>query len=84
VNARPTSKQSRDGDPEPIAVRIPQAAKMIGIGRSKLYELIGKGEIETVKLGSATLVAVKSLHALMERHKRRGPWAQLSAKDTAP
>lgn len=46
---------------EPITVRIPTAIKMTGIGRSKLYELIKAGEIETVKIGSSTLIKVDSL-----------------------
>lgn len=40
---------------------------MTGIGRSKLYELIKAGEVETVKIGTATLVKVASLHRLVER-----------------
>ena len=40
--------------PEPLAVRIPEACRMIGIGRSKLYELIDEGAIEVVKLGRVT------------------------------
>lgn len=51
----------------PITVRIPIAVKMTGIGRSKLYELIGAGEIETIKVGSSRLVIVKSLRAFIER-----------------
>jgi len=43
---------------------------MIGISRSKLYELISAGEVETVKLGSVTLVLVDSLRALVERQRR--------------
>jgi excisionase family DNA binding protein len=46
---------------EPVAVRIPQAAAMLGIGRSTLYICIASGEIETVKIGRATLVPVDSL-----------------------
>ncbi len=49
---------------------------MIGISRSKLYELIGAGEVETVKLGSATLVIVDSLRALVERRRRPAPDAR--------
>lgn len=45
----------------PLTVRIPQAAAMLGIGRSTLYLFIASGEIETVKLGRATLVPVDSL-----------------------
>jgi excisionase family DNA binding protein len=46
---------------EPIAVRIPEACRMIGIGRSKLYELISSGDIETIKIGVSRLVLVASL-----------------------
>jgi len=53
----------------PIAVRIEQARRMIGISRTKLYELIGTGEVETIKLGRATLLLVESLRALVERRR---------------
>lgn len=49
----------------PITVRIPDACRMIGIGRSKMYELIQEGRIETVKLGTSTLVMVDSITALI-------------------
>lgn len=39
---------------DPICVRINDAARMIGVGRTKLYQLIASNEIETVKLGEAT------------------------------
>jgi excisionase family DNA binding protein len=54
---------------EPIAVRIPEAIRLIGIGRSKLYELIASGEVEVVKIGRCTLIPTTSLHALIERAK---------------
>jgi len=41
---------------------------MTGIGRSKLYELIASGDIEIVKIGSATLIPVASLQALIARY----------------
>ncbi|HCB77821.1 MAG TPA: excisionase, partial [Erythrobacter sp.] len=31
---------------EPICVRVNDAARMIGVGRTKLYELISRGELE--------------------------------------
>ncbi|MCP3732586.1 helix-turn-helix domain-containing protein [Sphingomonas sp. MG17] len=54
----------------PITVRIPVAIKMTGIGRSKLYQLIARGEIDRVKIGTATLITVESLQRLMERNRR--------------
>jgi excisionase family DNA binding protein len=56
---------------EPIAVRILEAVRLTGIGRSKLYELIASGEIETVKIGSCTLIPMASLHGLIERAKKQ-------------
>ncbi len=53
-----------------LTVRIADAVTMLGIGRSKVYELIGTGEIETIKLGSATLILVDSITALVERRRR--------------
>ena len=54
---------------EPICVRVNDAARMIGVGRTKLYELISSGELETIKLGKATRVTTASLHKLVERHR---------------
>jgi hypothetical protein len=58
-----------DGAPAPLCVRINVAARMIGIGRTKLYELIGKGEVDVVKVGKATLVTTASLNAMIERRR---------------
>ncbi|MDJ0977178.1 MAG: helix-turn-helix domain-containing protein [Erythrobacter sp.] len=52
---------------EPICVRVNDAARMIGVGRTKLYELISCGELETVKIGKATRITTASLHRLVER-----------------
>lgn len=54
---------------EPICVRINDAAYMIGIGRTKLYELISTGELETVKIGKATRVTTTSIHELIRRRR---------------
>ena len=50
---------------EPITVRIAEAIRLTGIGRSKLYELIASGDIETVKIGRCTLITMSSLRALV-------------------
>ena len=56
---------------EPICVRVNDAARMIGGGRTKLYDLIADGEVDTVKLGKSTRVITASLHRLVMR--QRGP-----------
>ena len=41
---------------------------MIGLGRSTVYNLIAKGEIEVAKIGHRRLIPHKSAIALLERH----------------
>ena len=47
--------------PQPLTVRIPEACRITGIGRSKLYELIKEGQIRTIKVGAITLIPVCAL-----------------------
>jgi excisionase family DNA binding protein len=54
---------------EPICVKINDAARMIGIGRTKLYELIAAGDVEAVKLGKSTRIVTASLHRLIRRQR---------------
>ncbi|MEK7455129.1 MAG: helix-turn-helix domain-containing protein [Pseudomonadota bacterium] len=58
--------------PDPICVRVNDAARMIGVGRTKLYELIAAGEVETVKLGKSTRITTSSLHDLIRRQRGAG------------
>ena len=51
----------------PLAVRIREACRLTGIGRSKFYELIAAGEIEVIKVGVITLVPVSSLTSFLRR-----------------
>ena len=50
---------------QPIAVTIPGAASMTGLGRSRIYELIGAGTLEARKAGRRTLVMTDSLRAYL-------------------
>jgi excisionase family DNA binding protein len=52
-----------------LSVRIPEAVKMTGISRSRLYELMRSGEIETVKIGASRLILVNSLQTFLESHR---------------
>jgi excisionase family DNA binding protein len=52
---------------QPITVRIPEACRLTGIGRSKLYLLIAAGEIATIKVGAITLVPVEALKTFLRR-----------------
>ncbi|MDV5823425.1 helix-turn-helix domain-containing protein [Sphingobium naphthae] len=56
---------------DPLTVRIPEACRLTGIGRSKLYELIAEGSIEIVKVGGMTLVSFESLKRLIADARER-------------
>lgn len=45
-------------------LRIPETCRALGIGRSKVYDLINEGRLEKVKIGKRTLVRVASIRAL--------------------
>jgi len=55
------------GDLSPITLRIADACRITGIGRSKFYELIKAGEIEVIKVGAITLVPTAGIQALLAR-----------------
>ena len=55
---------------EPLSVTVAEALRLTGLGQTKLYELIGSGDLETVKIGRRTLIPMDSLRALIERRRR--------------
>ena len=63
------ASQKRQAEIEPIALRVPEACRYLGIGRSTLYVLIGEGEVEFIKLGSSTLLLTESLRSLVDRKR---------------
>jgi hypothetical protein len=49
----------------PLAVPVPEACRLAGIGTTKLYQLIGDGVVETTTIGKRRLVIYKSLESLI-------------------
>jgi excisionase family DNA binding protein len=43
---------------------IPEAARALGLGRSKIYDLISEQKLETVRIGRRRLVRTRSIRAL--------------------
>jgi excisionase family DNA binding protein len=50
---------------EPLCVSIHDTACALGVGRTKIYELINAGRLETVKIGRRTLVRTASIRAVV-------------------
>ena len=49
-----------------ITCTINEACQVTGLGRTKLYELIGDGHLATTTVGRRRLVVVRSLLSLLE------------------
>lgn len=58
---------------KPITVRIPEVIRMTGLGRSTVYELIAAGEIDTAKVGRATVVFLDSVERFLEAGRKPSP-----------
>lgn len=63
---RGQSVQRRPLAPGALAFRVPDAAQMIGVSRSKLWKMIAEEEIEARKIGAATVIRREALEAYMD------------------
>ena len=53
-------------------VTIPAAAQLLGVSRSKLYELLGEGALPTVRIGRSRRIAIADLEAFVGRCRDLG------------
>jgi excisionase family DNA binding protein len=51
----------------PLLYSVHGAARVLGLGRSKVYELIRTGTLRTVKIGRRRLVPAEALSAYVAR-----------------
>ena len=58
---------------EPLAVRLPEAQRVLGKCRSGIYEAIGNGQLVAVKDGKSILITVESI----QRYQRSLPRADI-------
>ena len=54
---------------ESLLLRIPDAASVLGIGRTTLYKLIDDGDIHVVHIGRAVRVSFAELEAFVARRE---------------
>jgi excisionase family DNA binding protein len=47
--------------PERLAYRVSEAAEVVGVSRSKMYELIAAGIVPAVRIGGSVRVPVEAL-----------------------
>lgn len=55
-----------------ITTTISRFCEMIGIGKTKTYELINDGSLETIKLGRRRLILMRSVRKLISASAETG------------
>ena len=55
-----------DRDVQPRAYRINDFCSAFGLGRTKVYELIGSGKLRTVLVGGRRLIPAEAAEALLQ------------------
>jgi len=51
---------------------IKEATEVLGIGKTKMYELANSGEIPVIKIGSRTLISKKVIDNLINPDTKEG------------
>lgn len=54
---------------ERLLLNVPEAAHRLGISRSRLYEIIGAGDIETVTIGRLRKIPTIALEEYVEQRR---------------
>jgi excisionase family DNA binding protein len=67
--AEPKSERKPAENIPQIGVSIPQAAKLLNIGKPLMTRLVKTGQIRAVKLGKRVVVSVKSLRDFIDGTK---------------
>lgn len=50
---------------EPLALSINDAAKLLSLGRTSIYVMIGDGRLEAFKLGRRTLIKMELIRRIV-------------------
>lgn len=55
-----------------VLLRVPEVAKALGLGRTKIYELIATGELPVIRVGRAVRVSVVAIQKWVEEQNNQG------------
>lgn len=66
---RAEHERSQDGAKlEPLLVRVEEAARLLSLGRSTIYEMMDSGELPSVKCGTARRIPLAALRKWVDEH----------------
>lgn len=55
-----------------LAVSPAEAARMMSLGRTKLYELIAANQLTSIKIGTRRLIRVSAIEAFLDGQAKEG------------
>jgi excisionase family DNA binding protein len=56
---------------EPLLVRVEDAARILSLSRSTIYQMLDSGELPSVRRGAARRIPVAAIHAWIARQLQR-------------
>jgi excisionase family DNA binding protein len=67
LQSLPQILQPPTAEPHPLACSVEIAAKVLGISRTSLFQLIKEGKLHPVKIGRRTLLPMTDLKSFIEQ-----------------
>lgn len=52
---------TRDDEPEPLLLRVEEVARLLSLGRSKVFQMLAAGELPAVRIGRSVRVPSAAL-----------------------
>jgi excisionase family DNA binding protein len=62
-----TKPQTATPQIEPLLVRVEEAARILSLSRSTIYEMMDRGELQSVRCGAARRIPLAALRAWVEQ-----------------
>ncbi len=67
LRALMTERATPQGDSTLVGLTVAEAARRIGIGRTKMYEYVSSGQIPSVKIGSLRRIPAEAVSEFLAR-----------------
>jgi excisionase family DNA binding protein len=69
VGRRSRQEDGNEYEDKVLLLTMIEAARVLSIGRTTMYELVGAGAIEVVRIGRSVRVPVDALQALVDQQR---------------
>lgn len=53
-----------------LCISVPEAARLLGLGRNSVYEAVRRGEVPAVRVGRRLVVPIRALEEWLEAQTR--------------